>query len=73
MNLRSDGTGRLEAMQEVADMATRVLGTLELAEYWLAQPALALDGKRPIDLLSTAAGIQAVKDLLTRMEFGVYP
>lgn len=36
-------------------------------------PALALDGRRPLDMLATADGIQAVKDLLTRMEFGVYP
>ena len=73
MNLNSDGTDGLEAMQEVADMATRVLGTRELAEHWLTQPALALDGRRPLDMLTTADGIEAVKDLLTRMEFGVYP
>lgn len=67
--LESDGR---EARAEVTVIATRVLGTSELAEHWLTHPALALDGRRPLDLLTTAAGIQAVKDLLTRMEFGVY-
>lgn len=60
------------ALKEVTDIAIRVLGTDELAEHWLTHPALALDDRRPLDLLATAAGIQAVKDLLTRMEFGVY-
>ena len=60
------------ALKEVTDIAIRVLGSRELAEHWLAQPALALDGQRPLDLLATAPGVEAVKDLLTRMEFGVY-
>ncbi|WP_198674588.1 antitoxin Xre/MbcA/ParS toxin-binding domain-containing protein [Rhodoferax ferrireducens] len=53
-------------------IAMRVLGTRELAEHWLAQPALALDCQKPEDLLTTAAGIRTVKDLLTRIEYGVY-
>lgn len=51
-------------------IAGRVLGTQELAENWLAQPSLALDCQKPEDLLTTAAGIQAVKDLLARLEYG---
>lgn len=66
------GTSELEARIEVTAMATRVLGTIELAEHWLTHPALALGGQKPIDLLSTAAGIETVKALLTRMEYGVY-
>ena len=62
-----------KSLEEVYEMARRVLGTNELAEHWLTHAAPALDGRRPFDLLVTAAGIQAVKDLLTRMEFGVYP
>lgn len=60
------------ALIEVTDTAHRVLGNRELAERWLAQPALALDGQSPLDLLTTTPGIEAVKDLLTRMEYGVY-
>lgn len=65
-------TDGLEARSEVTDMATRVLGTRELAEHWLTHPALALDGQSPVDLLTTSSGLKSVKDLLTRMEFGVY-
>ena len=57
---------------EITVIAERVFGTRELAENWVSQPALALDGQRPMDLLTTTPGIEAVKDLLTRLEFGVY-
>jgi putative toxin-antitoxin system antitoxin component (TIGR02293 family) len=60
------------ALIEVTDTAQRVLGNRQLAEEWLTKPALALDGMRPLDLISTTPGIEAVKDLLTRMEYGVY-
>jgi putative toxin-antitoxin system antitoxin component (TIGR02293 family) len=60
------------ALIEVTDTAQRVLGNRELAEEWLTKPALALDGMRPLDLITTTPGIESVKDLLTRMEYGVY-
>lgn len=60
------------ALIDVTDTAHRVLGSRDLAERWLADPALALDGRCPLDLLTTTPGIEAVKDLLTRMEYGVY-
>ena len=60
------------ALIQVTDMADRVLGNRALAEQWLSHPAIALDGNRPLDMLTTNPGIAAVKDLLTRMEYGVY-
>lgn len=60
------------ALIEVTDMATKAFGSREVAEKWLAQKAIALDRERPIDLLGSAPGIEAVKDLLTRIEFGIY-
>lgn len=60
------------ALQEVTAIGKRVLGTRELAEHWLAQSALALDGQRPLDLLTTAPAIDAVQILHARMEWGVY-
>jgi putative toxin-antitoxin system antitoxin component (TIGR02293 family) len=60
------------ALIEVTDMATKALGSREFAEKWLAQKAIALDRERPIDLLGSAPGIEAVKDLLTRIEYGIY-
>jgi putative toxin-antitoxin system antitoxin component (TIGR02293 family) len=60
------------ALIELTDMAQRVLGQRELAESWLNRPAIALDGQKPLDMLGSAPGIEAVKDLLTRLEYGVY-
>ena len=40
--------------------------------YLLSTPAVALDQRRPIELLSTAVGAELVEQLLTRIEYGVY-
>lgn len=39
---------------------------------WLHQPAKGLGGKMPAELLSTSVGVQAVVDLVGRIEHGVY-
>lgn len=60
------------ALIEVTTQATEVLGSQAAAEKWLASPAVGLGGMRPIDLLTSTPGIESVKDLLGRIEFGVY-
>jgi putative toxin-antitoxin system antitoxin component (TIGR02293 family) len=57
---------------EVLAKATEVFGSQEDAEQWLEQPAIALDQRRPIDLLKTPAGAEMVETLLERIEYGVY-
>jgi putative toxin-antitoxin system antitoxin component (TIGR02293 family) len=59
-------------LQATIKTATGVLGSRKLAMVWLSKPAIGLDGRRPIDLLDTPAGIEAVDVLLTRMDHGVY-
>lgn len=56
----------------VVDLATRVLGSHEAAERWLLQKSVVLDGERPLDLLTSPSGTEAIQDLLTRIECGVY-
>lgn len=60
------------ALIEINGLAERVLGGHAAAEHWLSEPAIGLDGQRPIDLLSSSPGIESVKDLLQRIEYGVY-
>jgi putative toxin-antitoxin system antitoxin component (TIGR02293 family) len=67
-----DQSGRAWKFAEVLAEATAVMGTQELAEQWLERPAIALDRRRPIDLLSTPAGVGMVTDLLGRLKYGVY-
>jgi putative toxin-antitoxin system antitoxin component (TIGR02293 family) len=60
------------ALMEVTEQATRVLGSREAAEKWLSQKAVALEDEKPMNLLCSAPGIEAIKELLTRIEYGVY-
>lgn len=52
--------------------AAEVLGSREAAEAWLHTPAMALDNKRPADLLVTRAGAESVERLLGQMEHCIY-
>ena len=70
--LTSEQSSKAWNFAEVMTQATALFGSKEDAVRWLSEPALALEGQRPIDLLSTSAGHDLVKDLITRLEFGVY-
>lgn len=70
--LSPDQSSRLWKFAEILDRATEVFGGRDAAEAWLSSPAMALDRRRPIDLLATAAGTEAVETVLTRLDFGVY-
>lgn len=64
--------GRTWKFAEILGRATDVLGSQAEAEQWLERPAMALDQRKPIDLLSTPAGVETVEEHLTRLEYGVY-
>lgn len=50
--------------------ATEVFGTRD-AE-WFNRPAMALDYKRPAEMLTTPAGAESVERLLRQLEYCVY-
>ncbi|KRC03850.1 hypothetical protein ASE11_24830 [Hydrogenophaga sp. Root209] len=56
----------------VLHSAVAVLGSVDEAERWLAQPAVAFRGRRPLDMLTTRQGARMVCDQLVRMDHGVY-
>lgn len=70
--LSEDQGGRTWKFAEILAQATRVLGSQGEAERWLKSRVIPLSGRRPIDLLSTPAGVEMVENLLTQLEFGVY-
>lgn len=70
--LNPDQSARTWKFAGILAKATEVLGSQEEAERWLERPALALEQRRPIDLLATPAGTELVEALLTRMDYGVY-
>jgi putative toxin-antitoxin system antitoxin component (TIGR02293 family) len=49
-----------------------VFGSQADAEQWLVMPAMGLEQRRPIDLISTSVGTELVEDLLVRISYGVY-
>ena len=70
--LDANASDRMLRLLSVAEQATAVLGARDLAERWLAAPAIGLDRRRPIELLISSEGTTMVKTLLARMERGVY-
>jgi putative toxin-antitoxin system antitoxin component (TIGR02293 family) len=57
--------------EHVFQRARAVLGNSEEAHDWLNRSAMALDGKKPMDLMGTSIGAQLVLDQLSRIEYGV--
>lgn len=72
MRLPVDESERVWRFAEILAHATRVFGSQAEAEAWLDRPAIALDRRKPIDLLRTHPGARLVADYLTRIEHGVY-
>jgi putative toxin-antitoxin system antitoxin component (TIGR02293 family) len=70
--LSREQSGRTWKFAEILAKATSVLGSQEEAEQWLERPAIGLDQRRPIDLLTTPPGVMLVEDFLERLEYGVY-
>ncbi len=67
----SRSTALLDPLQ-VLRYGEVVFGSLDKLQRWLRRPNASLDGHRPIDLLHLSTGRHLVKDVLTRIEFGVF-
>lgn len=70
--LTPEQSARVWKFAEIMGRATDILGSSDAAEDWLTTPAMALDGRRPIELLSSPAGTDLVEAHLTRLDYGVY-
>ncbi len=70
--LNPEQSARTWKFAEILARATDVFGSQEEAERWMQRPALALEQRRPIDLMTTPAGVALVEDHLQRLEYGVY-
>ncbi|HME72020.1 MAG TPA: antitoxin Xre/MbcA/ParS toxin-binding domain-containing protein [Myxococcota bacterium] len=70
--LSLEQSARTWKFAEILGRAIEVFGSQAEAEAWLDRPAMALDQRKPIDLLSTPAGVESVEEHLTRLEYGVY-
>jgi putative toxin-antitoxin system antitoxin component (TIGR02293 family) len=57
---------------EIKTLADRVLGDEETAETWLHRPNAALSGQRPADLLKDELGAAVVREMLERIDHGIF-
>tara|TARA_R110001599_G_scaffold135660_3_gene314003 strand:+ start:346 stop:552 length:207 start_codon:yes stop_codon:yes gene_type:complete len=57
---------------ELLDYASKILGDEETARYWLHTPKKALGGRIPMDVVYNFEGLQSVRNLLGRIEHGIF-
>ena len=62
----------LVRLLDIRILADRVFGDEEKAEAWLNRPSTALSGQRPIDLLSDELGTSVVREMLERIDHGIF-
>jgi putative toxin-antitoxin system antitoxin component (TIGR02293 family) len=70
--LDAEQSGRVWQFAELLAKAEDVLGSSERAVDWMLRPAMALENRRPIELLTTPVGTHLVDDVIERMRYGVY-
>jgi putative toxin-antitoxin system antitoxin component (TIGR02293 family) len=70
--LAPEQSGRLWQFAEIFAKAVDVLGSTDRAVDWMLKPAMALENRRPIELLTTPTGARLVDDVIERMRYGVY-
>lgn len=57
---------------EILKLAKRVFNNSDKAHHWLSEPKRALEGRSPIELLDTEAGVFRVKEMLIRLDEGYF-
>ena len=70
--LHTDESERLYRVAILLERATEVLESKATAVHWLKSPKKSLGGQTPLDFADTEVGIEEVKELLGRIEHGVF-
>jgi hypothetical protein len=63
---------RLIRTLEIETLADRVFGDSKKAEAWLRRPNAALSGQRPGDLLKDELGTAVIREMLERIDHGIF-
>jgi putative toxin-antitoxin system antitoxin component (TIGR02293 family) len=62
---------RLEWIRDLVDIAQSIMEDDQVAA-WFATPKIALDSRRPLDLVGTFRGLQQVRGLLEATRWGTF-
>jgi putative toxin-antitoxin system antitoxin component (TIGR02293 family) len=65
-------SGRAARLERTELLAAEILGNQARALHWLSTPNRALELRRPADLLGSDAGEREVREVLLRIDGGVY-
>ena len=57
---------------EIRTLADRIFGDEEKAEAWLHRPKTSLSGQKPMDLLKDELGTAVVREMLERIDHGIF-
>jgi len=57
---------------EIKTLADRVFGDERKAGAWLGRPNSALSGQRPLDLLQDELGAAVIREMLERIDHGIF-
>jgi putative toxin-antitoxin system antitoxin component (TIGR02293 family) len=68
----SHASTNLVRLLDIRILADRVFGDEEKAETWLNRPSAALSGQKPIDLLKDELGAAVVREMLERIDHGIF-
>lgn len=69
--MRQRSFAYIGGMDEVFQRAVEVLGSAKKATSWMSAPNRALAGATPIAMVGTLEGVQAVLQVLGRIEHGL--
>jgi uncharacterized protein (DUF2384 family) len=69
---KSGQSASLVRTLDIKTLADRVFGEEEKAEAWLHRPNASLSGQRPVDLLRDELGAAVVRELLERIDHGIF-
>lgn len=70
--LHTDESERVYRLSVLLALAEDVLEGHAAALRWLKSPKKALDGQTPLEYADTEVGINEVKELLNRIEYGIF-
>ncbi|WP_349255532.1 MbcA/ParS/Xre antitoxin family protein [Bradyrhizobium sp.] len=69
---KTDPSGNLIRVLEIKTLADRVFGDEQKAETWLQRSNASLSGQKPADLLKDELGTSVVRELLERIDHGIF-
>ena len=69
--LRADASDRLVQLAILYAEGFDLFGE-EKFRHWMESSILALGGRKPVEFLNTLAGIRILRDILVRIEYGVF-